>query len=182
MKSDREAIKRLERRLNHLDQRKGGSYDITEAKALRIAIMRIKQFQLIQKFYIEHGWRFEAPIIKDLFKSMKQIEIAEEVHSQSSLTSQPRSSQLELWPGRIYKTKSGDIAEFARMGGTGLAVFHPPGEPDMQSCFAIDPSKVEREATPEEIRSIGADPDKYNDYHSANNLNPSQSTRAKPSS
>ena len=53
----------------------------------------------------------------------------------------------ELVKGRIYKMLAGDFAEFSRIGGTGMAVFHPPGEPDMQSCFAIDPNMVDREAT-----------------------------------
>ena len=48
----------------------------------------------------------------------------------------------ELIPGKIYRTKSGDVAEFSRIGGTGLAVMHPPGEPDIQSCWAVDPSVI----------------------------------------
>ncbi len=60
----------------------------------------------------------------------------------------------ELVHGKIYKMKMGKCicAEFSRIGGTGLAIFHPPGEPDMQSSFAIDPKNVEREATPEEAK------------------------------
>lgn len=53
----------------------------------------------------------------------------------------------ELVVGRIYRMNAGDFAEFARIGSTGLAVFHPPNKPDMQSCFAIDASKVDRAAT-----------------------------------
>lgn len=56
----------------------------------------------------------------------------------------------ELIAGRIYRMKAGDFAEFSRVGGTGMAIFHPPGEPDMQSSFAIKPEFVDREATPEE--------------------------------
>lgn len=59
----------------------------------------------------------------------------------------------ELKQDKIYKMEGGDFAQFSRIGGTGLAVFHPYGEPDMQSCFAIDPAKVEREATPTESES-----------------------------
>jgi hypothetical protein len=58
----------------------------------------------------------------------------------------------ELIPGRIYRMQAGDFAEFSRIGGTGKAVFHPPGEPDMQSSFAIDPDKVDREANEDEAR------------------------------
>lgn len=60
----------------------------------------------------------------------------------------------KLIPGRIYLV-GGDLpefAEFSRIGGTDLAIFHPPGEPDMQSSWAIDPKFVVREATPEEIQ------------------------------
>jgi hypothetical protein len=60
----------------------------------------------------------------------------------------------ELIPGKLYKIKNPrrqEFAEFSRIGGTGMAIFHPPGEPDMQSSFAIDPEEwVEREATSEE--------------------------------
>lgn len=56
----------------------------------------------------------------------------------------------ELVRGRIYRMQAGDFAEFSRTGGTGMAIFHPPGEPDMQSSFAIDPAKVDREATESE--------------------------------
>lgn len=59
-----------------------------------------------------------------------------------------RASQLV--PGRIYKMSAGDFAEFSRIGGTGMAIFHPPGEPDMQSSFAINPERVDREATMQE--------------------------------
>jgi len=55
-----------------------------------------------------------------------------------------------LIPGRIYLDSSGGFGEFSRIGGTGLAICHPPGEPDMQSSWAIDPSKIVREATEQE--------------------------------
>jgi len=57
----------------------------------------------------------------------------------------------ELVAGKIYRMKAGDFAEFSRIGGTGLAIFHPPDEPDMQSSFAIKPEFVDREATTAEI-------------------------------
>jgi hypothetical protein len=57
----------------------------------------------------------------------------------------------ELIPGRIYRMVAGDYAEFSRMGYE-KAIFHPPGEPDMQSSFAIDPERVEREATADELK------------------------------
>lgn len=56
----------------------------------------------------------------------------------------------QLVAGRIYRMRAGDFAEFSRIGGTGLAIFHPSGEPDMQSSFAIDPAEVDREASEEE--------------------------------
>lgn len=59
----------------------------------------------------------------------------------------------ELIQDKIYKMEAGDFAQFSRIGGTGMAVLHPYGEPDMQSCFAIDPAKIEREATPAESES-----------------------------
>jgi hypothetical protein len=59
----------------------------------------------------------------------------------------------ELQQDKIYRMKAGDFAQFSRIGGTGLAVCHPYGEPDMQSCFAIDPEKIDREATLEEARA-----------------------------
>jgi len=51
----------------------------------------------------------------------------------------------ELIPGCVYRVSpNGELAEFSRIGGTGLAIFHPPGEPDMQSCWAVKSSLVER--------------------------------------
>jgi len=38
----------------------------------------------------------------------------------------------ELVSGQIYRMQAGDFAEFSYMGGTGYAIFHPPGEPSMQ--------------------------------------------------
>lgn len=57
----------------------------------------------------------------------------------------------ELVAERIYRIDDGDFAEFSRISGTGFAIFHAPGEPDMQSSFAVKPDKVDREATREEI-------------------------------
>jgi hypothetical protein len=58
--------------------------------------------------------------------------------------------ESDLIPGLLYRMKAGDFAEFSRTGAMGKAIFHPPGEPDMQSSFAIDPERVDREATQEE--------------------------------
>jgi len=66
----------------------------------------------------------------------------------------PRLTTSDLIPGRVYKMRAGDFAEFSRIGGTGLAIFHPPGESDMQSSFAINPELVDREATPEETARL----------------------------
>lgn len=49
---------------------------------------------------------------------------------------------FDLVPGKTYKMTKGDIAEFSRIGATGYAIFHPPGEPDMQSSFALPPDKI----------------------------------------
>ncbi len=46
--------------------------------------------------------------------------------------------------------KDGDFAQFSRIGGTGLAIFHPHGEPDMQSSWAISAALVDRQATQDE--------------------------------
>lgn len=53
----------------------------------------------------------------------------------------------ELIPRTVYKLANDKLAEFSRIGGTGMAVFHPPGEPDMQSSFSVDPADVVRPAT-----------------------------------
>lgn len=59
----------------------------------------------------------------------------------------------ELQIGTLYRMCAGDFGEFSGMGRTGLAIFHPAGEPDMQSCWAISPAEVDREATADEIAS-----------------------------
>jgi hypothetical protein len=58
-----------------------------------------------------------------------------------------------LQAGTIYLSKFGWFGEFSRIGGTGMGIFHPPGEPDMQSSWAADLDKIEREATPEEAKA-----------------------------
>jgi len=63
----------------------------------------------------------------------------------------------DLIRGKIYRMCAGDFAEFSRIGSTGFAIFHPSGEPDMQSSFAIDPSKVNREATEQESKQCRDD-------------------------
>lgn len=59
----------------------------------------------------------------------------------------------ELQAGKIYLSTFGWFGEFSRIGGTGMGIFHPPGEPDMQSSWAADLDKIEREATPEESKA-----------------------------
>jgi len=58
------------------------------------------------------------------------------------------SNGAGLVEGKQYVYK-GKIVEFAYMGGTGLAIVHPPGEPDMQSSSAVPPS---------ELREVGTAP------------------------
>ncbi len=43
--------------------------------------------------------------------------------------------------GKIYEWR-GLPYEFSRIGGTGKAIIHPKGEPDMQSCEAVDPGEL----------------------------------------
>lgn len=59
----------------------------------------------------------------------------------------------ELQQGKIYRSTYGWFGEFSRIGGTGMAIFHPPGEPDMQSSWAAELKNIEREATPEEAKA-----------------------------
>lgn len=41
--------------------------------------------------------------------------------------------------GNLFTDDGGlHIWEFSRIGGTGCAILHPPGEPDMQSSLAVD--------------------------------------------
>ena len=47
----------------------------------------------------------------------------------------------DLIPGQQYNF-NGKLYEFAYIGGTGLAIIHPPGEPDMQSSTAVEPSEL----------------------------------------
>jgi hypothetical protein len=47
-----------------------------------------------------------------------------------------------LVPGGVYRLyhkgkKEAELAVFSRIGGTGCPIFHPLGEPDMQSSFAL---------------------------------------------
>ena len=53
-----------------------------------------------------------------------------------------------LVPGRLYKLRGGEIAEFAYIGQTGFAIFHPPGEPGMQSSFGVAVADVQEEKGP----------------------------------
>jgi hypothetical protein len=70
----------------------------------------------------------------------------------------------ELQAGKIYLSTFGWFGEFSRIGGTGMGIFHPPGEPDMQSSWAADLDKIEREATPEEAKAYRDNPDTYDPY------------------
>ncbi len=53
----------------------------------------------------------------------------------------------DLVPGKIYLDTYPNPPEevvFSRISGTGHAVFHPPGEPDMQSSFAVEADELGR--------------------------------------
>lgn len=57
----------------------------------------------------------------------------------------------DLIPGEIYRMmRTGELAEFSRISASGFAIFHPPGEPGMQSCWWVDAQRVERLATKDE--------------------------------
>lgn len=57
-----------------------------------------------------------------------------------------------LTPGKQYRLSTGERVEFAYTGALGLAIVHSPGEPDMQSCIAVDPL---------ELRDIAHEPSRY---------------------
>jgi hypothetical protein len=43
----------------------------------------------------------------------------------------------DMQPGKLYRVERvTEPMEFAYVGATGLAIMHPPGEPDMQSAIA----------------------------------------------
>ena len=48
---------------------------------------------------------------------------------------------VNLVQGHKYLYK-GKVWEFSRIGGTGFAIIHPPGEPDMQSSMAVDAAEL----------------------------------------
>lgn len=51
----------------------------------------------------------------------------------------------DLMPNCVYlDTTDGEEVVFSRIGGTGMAIFHPPGEPDMQSSFAMSEENVKK--------------------------------------
>lgn len=54
----------------------------------------------------------------------------------------PPAIKVRLREGGLYRFK-GKQYEFSGMGSTGLAILHPPGEPDMQSCIAVRPEELE---------------------------------------
>jgi hypothetical protein len=42
--------------------------------------------------------------------------------------------------GRLYRIgpyRDSEIVEFSNCSETGYVIVHPPGEPDMQSCFGL---------------------------------------------
>ena len=45
---------------------------------------------------------------------------------------------FEMVPNRIDLSKGEELI-FSRIGGTGYYIVHPPGEPDMQSSYALKP-------------------------------------------
>lgn len=63
-------------------------------------------------------------------------------------------SRINLVQDEIYRMKDGSFGQFSRIGGTGMAIFHPYQEPDMQSCWAIDIDRVDRKATTEEAEEF----------------------------
>ncbi len=56
--------------------------------------------------------------------------------------------QVLLVPGKVYHTDGGYTGEFAYIGATGMAVFHPPGEPGMQDSWAVPVDQVVCEVNP----------------------------------
>ena len=46
----------------------------------------------------------------------------------------------DMEPGQLYRLPDGDVVEFSAIGLAGLVIVHPPGEPDMQSSYCIDPA------------------------------------------
>lgn len=64
--------------------------------------------------------------------------------SAAKLTRKVRESGLkasQLVVGQKYNYE-GKMYEFAYIGGTGKAIIHPEGEPDMQSSMAVDPEEL----------------------------------------
>ena len=58
-------------------------------------------------------------------------------------TLQQTISKEQLVPGGVYRlyykgVKEKDLSVFSRIGGTGCPIFHPLGEPNTQSSFALD--------------------------------------------
>lgn len=68
-----------------------------------------------------------------------------------------------LRPGGLYRLKSGENAVFRHVGGTGCAIFMPPGEPSFQDCFSIkDQEQIKgflRMATKKELGEDDVDED-----------------------
>ena len=55
----------------------------------------------------------------------------------------------EMETGKKYLLLSGEVVEFSRIGSTGFVIVHAPGEPDMQSCWGIEPDETVVEFTDE---------------------------------
>ncbi len=51
------------------------------------------------------------------------------------------TTTVTLRRGALYLLGEETVV-FSRISGTGFAVVHPPGEPDMQSSWAVEPSRL----------------------------------------
>lgn len=55
----------------------------------------------------------------------------------------------QLVPGRLYVTRDGVTVQLSRcLSDPRRAIFHPPGEPDMQSSFAVLEGDLDRLLAP----------------------------------
>jgi hypothetical protein len=59
----------------------------------------------------------------------------------------------DLIEGKQYVLDDGKTVEFAYLGGTGKAIVHPPGEPDMQSSMAVEPEELYEVGAPRPVRT-----------------------------
>ncbi len=81
------------------------------------------------------GLDSDNPLVQMLKRSDRKVEAVLPL-AQDKVTRRrtiPEGS-LCLYQGKVY--------EFSRIGGTGKAIIHPQGEPDMQSSMAVDPNDL----------------------------------------